>query len=121
VLLVEDEASIRALLVRVLEQAGYTVLAASDGHGALALVQGAGRPIDVLVTDMVMPGISGPEVAAILLDRMPALRVLCMSGYAEQSATYQGLGGAVSDFIAKPFVADDLLRRLRGLLDAPAH
>jgi len=65
----------------------------------------------------VMPDLSGPELAAILLDRIRGLRVLCMSGYAEQSAAYQGLGGAVADFIAKPFTASQLLGTVRGLLD----
>ena len=73
--------------------------------------------MDLLLTDMVMPDLSGPELAAIMLDRVAGLRVLCMSGYAEQSAAYQGLGGAVADFIAKPFTADQLLGRVRSLLD----
>jgi two-component system cell cycle sensor histidine kinase/response regulator CckA len=120
VLLVEDEAAIRSLMTRVLERAGYRVLSAPDPHAALALPPADLGSVNLLLTDMVMPELSGPELAAILLDRVPGLRVLCMSGYAEQSAAYQGLGGAVADFIAKPFTADQLLGTVRNLLDVPA-
>jgi len=117
VLLVEDEPAIRLLMTRVLERAGYKVLVAADPHSALALPAADLASVSLLVTDMVMPDLSGPELAAILLDRIRGLRVLCMSGYAEQSAAYQGLGGAVADFIAKPFTASQLLGTVRGLLD----
>ena len=117
VLLVEDEPAIRGLMARVLERAGYHVLVAQDPHEALAMQPATLESVDLLLTDMVMPDLSGPELAAIMLDRVRGLRVLCMSGYAEQSAAYQGLGGAVADFIAKPFTADQLLRMVRNLLD----
>jgi two-component system cell cycle sensor histidine kinase/response regulator CckA len=120
ILVVEDEPAIRALMTRVLERAGYRVIAASAPPEALALPPGDLEAVDLLLTDMVMPDLSGPELAAILLDRVRGLRVLCMSGYAEQSAAYQGLGGAVADFIAKPFTAAQLLETVRGLLDVPA-
>jgi PAS domain S-box-containing protein len=116
-LLVEDEPALRALVARVLERAGYHVLVAPDPHTALAMPGAELESVSLLVTDMVMPDLSGPELAAILLDRVRGLRVLCMSGYAEQSAAYQGLGGAVADFIAKPFTADQLLIAIRSLLD----
>ncbi len=119
VLLVEDEPAIRGLMTRVLERAGYHVLVAPDPHSALVLPTAELESVDLLLTDMVMPDLSGPELAAIMLDRVPGLRVLCMSGYAEQSAAYQGLGGAVADFIAKPFTAEQLLCRVRSLLDVP--
>ncbi len=117
VLLVEDEPAIRSLIARVLDRAGYHVLVAQDPHTALFLPAADLETVDLLLTDMVMPDLSGPELAAIMLDRVAGLRVLCMSGYAEQSAAYQGLGGAVADFIAKPFTADQLLGRVRSLLD----
>jgi len=117
ILLVEDEPAIRVLMTRVLERAGYKVLVAADPHSALAMSTGDLDSVSLLLTDMVMPDLSGPELAAILLDRIRGLRVLCMSGYAEQSAAYQGLGGAVADFIAKPFTASQLLTTVRTLLD----
>ncbi len=120
VLIVEDEPAIRSLMSRVLERAGYRVLSAPDPHTALATPPSELESVDLLLTDMVMPDLSGPELAAILLDRVPNLRVLCMSGYAEQSAAYQGLGGAATDFIAKPFTAEQLLSTVRGLLDVRA-
>ena len=118
VLLVEDEDSVRVLVRRVLERYGYRVIAAASPDAALALPAADLAAVNLLLTDMVMPGFSGPELAAILLDRQPALRVLCMSGYAEQSAESQGLGGVATDFIAKPFTAPGLGRKVRELLDA---
>jgi two-component system, cell cycle sensor histidine kinase and response regulator CckA len=120
ILVVEDEPAIRGLMTRVLERAGYRVLTAAEPHTALAMPAAELESVSLLVTDMVMPDLSGPELAAILLDRVQGLRVLCMSGYAEQSAAYQGLGPAVADFIAKPFTADQLLTTIRKLLDV-AH
>ncbi len=118
IMLVEDEPALRSLMARVLERAGYRVLVAPHPHAALATPPGVLDGVALLLTDMVMPDLSGPELAAILLDRVRGLRVLCMSGYAEQSAAYQGLGAAVTDFIAKPFTAEQLLVTIRGLLDA---
>jgi CheY-like chemotaxis protein len=118
VLLVEDEDSVRALVRRVLERYGYRVVVAANPDEALALPAAELASVDLLLTDMVMPRLSGPELAAILMDRLPGLRVLCMSGYAEQSAESQGLGGVATDFIAKPFTAPGLGRKVRELLDA---
>ena len=117
ILLVEDEDSVRALVKRVLERYGYRVVSVSNPDQALGLTAEVLASVDLLLTDMVMPGFSGPELAAILMDRLPGLRVLCMSGYAEQSAEHQGLGGVATAFIAKPFTAPGLGSKVRELLD----
>jgi two-component system cell cycle sensor histidine kinase/response regulator CckA len=118
ILVVEDEEAVRTLVRRVLERYGYRVITASGPHEALSLPAADLASIDLLVTDMVMPGLSGPELAAMLMDRQPHLRVLCMSGYADLSAEHQGLGGVATEFIAKPFTAPVLGRKVRELLDA---
>ncbi len=118
ILVVEDEETVRTLVRRVLERYGYRVITAPGPDAALALPAADLASIDLLVTDMVMPGLSGPELAAMLMDRLPLLRVLCMSGYADLSAEHQGLGGVATAFIAKPFTAPALGRKVRELLDA---
>jgi nitrogen-specific signal transduction histidine kinase/CheY-like chemotaxis protein len=120
ILLVEDEKSVRAFVTRVLERQGYRVIAKAGPNDVLLLPPEELASADLLLTDMVMPGLSGPELAAILLDRVPGLRVLCMSGYAAESAAHQGLGGVAREFLAKPFTPDALARKVRELLDAPA-
>jgi hypothetical protein len=117
ILVVEDAEPIRRLIARVLEGAGYRVLHDARPGDALARSRGQLASVDLLLTDMVMPEMSGPELAAVLLDRVPGLRVLCMSGYAEQAAESQGLGAAVSDFLPKPFQAGELTAAVRQLLD----
>jgi signal transduction histidine kinase/CheY-like chemotaxis protein len=117
ILVVEDSEPIRALAVRVLERLGYRVLQDARPADALRRTPADLSGVDLLLTDMVMPDMTGPELAAVLLDRVPRLRVLCMSGYAEQAAQAQGLGAAVSDFLAKPFDAEELAHAVRGLLD----
>ena len=118
ILVVEDEEAVRTLVRRVLERYGYRVITAPGPDAALSLPAADLASIDLLVTDMVMPRLSGPELAAILMDRLPRLRVLCMSGYADLSAEHQGLGGVATDFIAKPFTAPALGQKVRELLDA---
>jgi len=120
VLVVEDDDTVRGLVCRVLEQHGYAVLEACDGEAALALLErGETRP-DLLLTDTVMPSMSGPELAAKAagLDRWDA-RVLFMSGYAPEAL--QRLGGFGSDaLVQKPFSPADLLAAVREALDRPA-
>ena len=117
VLLVEDEAGVRKLSKRILESAGYRVLEAANGGEAEQLfVEHAGR-IDLLVTDVVMPGIGGPELLRRLRDRTPTLRVLYMSGYTEQSAARIAGIDRGQPFVQKPFRAAELVRHVRDALD----
>jgi CheY-like chemotaxis protein len=119
VLLVEDEEVVRDVVRQMLERQGYEVLVAGDGADALALAERHGGSIDVLATDVVMPRMSGREVADRLLPLRPDLRVLFMSGYTEDPAVWEGLEERKA-FLQKPFTAGDLSAALRGLLAARA-
>ncbi len=119
VLLVDDTESLREMIERVLTGFGYTVLVARDGAQALEVSDGHPGPIDLLLTDVVMPGIGGPELAVRLRMRRPAMRVLLMSGYDEHSLASSA--GGYASFIAKPFRPEALGRRIRELLDSPGQ
>jgi PAS domain S-box-containing protein len=118
VLLVEDEAVVRMLVCEMLERAGFTVLEAPDAARARDLAAGHEGTIDLLLTDVVMPGMSGPELAAELVDERPDLRVLFTSGYTEGALDGEGALREGQAFLAKPFTAAALAQKLRGLLDA---
>lgn len=107
VLLVEDEPSLRRLVERVLSEAGYDVLVASDGQEALRVARNATSPIDLLVTDVVMPQMSGPALARSLKEKQQDLPVVFVSGYADHHAE-AGLD-VDAHFLAKPFAPPDLL------------
>ena len=117
VLLVEDEVALRNLVQILLAEAGYHVLVAASSREALALGSAAGVQIDLLVTDVVMPGLSGPQLAGELLRRRPELQVLYMSGYVGDALTEQGLDEG-ANLIHKPFKPEQLLRLIRDMLDA---
>jgi two-component system, cell cycle sensor histidine kinase and response regulator CckA len=117
VLLVEDEAGVRKLAKRILDGAGYRVLEAADGAEAEKLFAEHAGSIDLLVTDVVMPGIGGPELLRRLQDLAPTLRVLYMSGYTEQSAARIAGIDRGEPFVQKPFRAAELLHFVRQGLD----
>ena len=118
VLVVEDESMVRSMAVKVLRGAGYDVLEAGDGEEALRLVTGAkGRKIDLLVTDVVMPRLGGPELASRLRARMPDLRVLFVSGYTDQALDLRQLPGERTAFLSKPFSPSALAQKIREVLD----
>jgi PAS domain S-box-containing protein len=120
VLVVEDENAIRAVAVRVLGLQGYQVLDAASGTEALGVAATHGKPIDLLMTDMVMPGMTGPELAQALLARQPSLKVLFTSGYSADAVARQfGMGDDVH-FISKPYGIADLAREVRKVLDGDA-
>ncbi len=117
VLLVEDEAGVRRLSRRILENAGYRVLEAANGDDAEKTFAQHGTSIDLVITDVIMPGFGGPELLRRLQMQAPSLKVLYMSGYTEQSAAHQaGLGHGLP-FVQKPFTAADFLRHVRATLD----
>jgi signal transduction histidine kinase/DNA-binding response OmpR family regulator len=116
ILLVEDDSSVRLTSVRVLESFGYRVLSAGSPEDALALVQRAGQ-IDLVLSDVVMPGMSGVELAGQLAKLRPGLPVHFMSGYAQSAVERQGLADVAGRLLAKPFTAQALARHVRKALD----
>jgi two-component system cell cycle sensor histidine kinase/response regulator CckA len=116
ILLVEDDPAVRDLARAVLEAKGYLVLAAADGAEALALAARHAGPVDVLLTDVVMPGLSGREVAERLSAARPALRVVYMSGYPDDIIGQRGVIEPHVRFLQKPFTASTLLARVREAL-----
>ncbi len=121
-LVVEDEDTVRALTLRVLADAGYAVVAARHGAEALELVRQ--MPIDLVVSDVVMPGMGGAELAERLAAERPGLPLVFMSGYTGEEVARRGLASAEERFLQKPFAAESLLHKVRELLDAaltPTH
>jgi len=116
ILLVEDDHAVRSMIQQVLRHQGYTVLEAVDGAEAMLLCEDAGQRIDLLLTDSIMPGMSGRELAERLIAVRPALSVLVMSGYSEDRVLEQGLP-ANAAFIQKPFAGSELVSRVRTVLD----
>ncbi len=116
-LVVENEAPIRSLLSQGLERLGYTVLSAESGDVALALVQQHTGPIALVITDVVMPDMSGPELVRRLGAARPGLRTLFMSGYADDALGAENELPADVNFIQKPFSPTALARRVREILD----
>jgi DNA-binding NtrC family response regulator len=105
---------------RILVRTGYRVLTAADTVEALRLADEEPAPIDLLLTDVIMPGASGKELATQLVLRRPATKVLYMSGYPEDVIVHQGVLERDVNLIEKPFTADALLDKVRDILQAPA-
>jgi PAS domain S-box-containing protein len=118
ILVVEDEPAVLTLSRRALEAQGYVVLAASDAAAALRVVERHGGTIHLLLTDVVMPGLSGRELADRLGAQRPGIRVLYMSGYPGDAVVQHGTLPAGSAFLQKPFSPDGLARKVRDVLDA---
>ena len=117
VLVVEDQAEVRTLTTRILEARGYTVLEAAGADDALRLVDGNGERIDLLLTDVVMPGMNGRELAARLTAQRGDLKVLFVSGYTGEAIRQHGLLESGAAFLQKPFSPDVLARKVRDVLD----
>jgi len=115
-LLAEDEPQVRALLGRALRERGYAVLAAADGETALALARRHEGPIDLLVTDVVMPRLGGRALASSMRALRPGMPVLYVSGHPEGPGFSQALEEPRTGYVAKPFSAEELLRKVRELL-----
>jgi len=117
ILIAEDEKSVRITLEQFLGDLGYVVLAAAAPEEALNLASAREGAIDLLITDVVMPGMSGRTLAARLAERRPGLRCLFMSGYTADVIAHRGVLDAGTDFLAKPFTRDELARKVREILD----
>ena len=117
ILLVEDEPSIRALMRRLLENAGYSVVEARNAHEALTKARKHAGELELLVTDIVMPDIDGFALERRLSSEHPDLKVLFLSGYARDSVAVRGgLKEAGKDFLLKPFTRDSLLKKVQMVL-----
>jgi CheY-like chemotaxis protein len=119
VLVVEDDRNVRQVAVRALESGGYRVLAASGGEEALQLARGEAGPVHLVLTDVVMPGLGGREVARRVVEMKPEARVLYVSGYTNDAIGKDGVQDEGIEFLPKPFTASTLLDRVRTLLDRP--
>ncbi|HEV8266737.1 MAG TPA: ATP-binding protein, partial [Thermoanaerobaculia bacterium] len=119
ILLVEDEAPLRELNTRILREHGYDVIVANGGESALALASERTGRIDLLLTDVVMPGLSGSALAQALLEKRPETLVVYTSGYTSDALVRHGVSDATAAFLAKPFTPRALAKRVREVLDAP--
>jgi PAS domain S-box-containing protein len=120
VLLAEDEADVRELAREFLVAAGYTVIEARNGQEALKLAAERAEEIDLLVSDLVMPGMTGQQLAALLQQQDSSLRVIFMSGYSEHAAAEAAQAGSSVRILTKPFNRMALLRTIREVLGTPA-
>jgi CheY-like chemotaxis protein len=118
ILIVEDEVNLRRLARQYLERQGYKILEAEDGAAALQIVDGHEGAIDLLLTDVIMPGMNGRELAAQVVKLLPNIRVLYMSGYAENAVGHDGTIDAGINLLQKPFSLPALKDRVRELLDS---
>jgi len=117
ILVVEDDAAIRRLARKSLVIYGYTVLEAKGGQEALKIGRAYEKRIHLLLSDVIMPGISGRELADRLQFIIPELKVIYMSGYADDAISRYGVLDPKVNFIEKPFLPEDLARRVREVLD----
>jgi signal transduction histidine kinase/FixJ family two-component response regulator len=116
ILVVEDNSAVRSVLCRVLRDAGYTVLDASDAVQASSICESHEKPIHLLLTDVVMPGVSGPELAVELLERRAEMKVLFMSGYSGSAITRHGVLREGLVYLQKPFSPGSVTRAVRSAL-----
>lgn len=118
ILIVEDEISVRILAARAIESAGHTVALADDGEEGLALISAAGGRFDLIVSDIRMPAMDGIEMAKAAAARFPGLRILLMTGYADQRERAADLSHIVVDVLQKPFTLVQIRDRVTAALAA---
>jgi CheY-like chemotaxis protein len=116
ILVAEDEAVVREMVIAALERLGYRVMAASTGEEAVRLIDRLGDEIDLLLTDVVMPGMSGRELSKQLCAAHPQTKVLYLSGYTEDAIVHQGVLEPGTAFLQKPFTLQMLSRKVREVL-----
>ena len=117
ILLVDDEQSVRAIVVKILRRAKYHVIEAENGEAALRIAKAHPGKIDIVLTDMYMPGLRGPEVVQAIAPIRPGLRALFMSGYADQDSRTAVPPGA--NFLNKPFSGHELTAAVEAVLKGP--
>ena len=118
VLVVEDAESIRKMVCAMLGQAGYLCMEAGDGEEAFRLIHGAPSAVNLILTDVMMPRMGGPELARRVAQSWPELRILFMSGFSEDPVV-RSIERSQSLFLAKPFTAGALLDKVRTILGSP--
>jgi PAS domain S-box-containing protein len=118
ILVIEDDEAVREIASRALEEAGYDVVVAESGPAALELLQQTDRPVRLAVIDLVLPGMSGPEIALEVVVRAPGVRVIFTSGYPDSEIRRRGLLATPTTFIQKPFTPEALVRAVQQELDA---
>ena len=118
ILLVDDEQSVRSIVMKILQRAKYKVLEAENGEAAIRIADSHPDKIDLLISDMYMPGLRGPEVAVAIAPKRPGLRVLFMSGYADQDSRSGVPIGA--NFLNKPFSGKELTAKVEAALKGPS-
>jgi CheY-like chemotaxis protein len=116
ILVVEDEEMVRGLICEVLRREGYRVVACGDADEGIEASKRHGPGIDLLLTDVVMPGMNGPEMATRIQETLPQLRVVFMSGYSEQALARQGQVDASFEYLQKPFTLKTLTQKLAKVL-----
>jgi CheY-like chemotaxis protein len=121
ILLVEDEPAVRRMAAEVLLNIGYRVIAAPSGADALRMAAKHEGPLDLLLTDVVMPGMTGPELARQFHSKFPRMRILYMSGYTDDAIEKHGLRGRTVRLLQKPFTHETLARGIREALGPVAQ
>jgi two-component system cell cycle sensor histidine kinase/response regulator CckA len=116
VLLVEDDATVRAAIRRGLQSSGFAVLEAADGEAGLAIALNRGRAIDVLITDLMMPGMNGRELSDAVRDVYPEMLVVFISGYADDTVDTRSLTDERHSYLAKPFSSPQLRATIQQLM-----
>ncbi len=116
ILLVEDSGVVREVIVRMLDAGGFSVIPASGGEEALSISRRGGVSFDLLLTDIVMPEMSGVELADRMERERPGTRILFMTGYAEEAVVNEGILGKQRECIGKPFSQEQITRRVRKIL-----
>ncbi len=117
ILLVEDEDAVRSFVTEVLEDSGYKVLPAENGPNALTLCQNYSEPIDLLISDVIMPKMGGAELKNQVVNLIPGIKVLFISGYTNDSMAGRGIDDPNLAFLEKPFTPDSLTRKVREVLE----
>lgn len=118
ILAVEDDAALRKLFRRILERGGYTVLQAANGKEALRVIEQQDGRIDLVISDVMMPVMSGTEMAQRLSERYPLMKILFTSGYAQEDIVRHDVQSPGTSFLQKPIAPDVLLRAVRDILNS---
>ncbi len=118
ILVVDDDPDVRKAIINALSHNGYRVLEAADGREALELLETLEGPLHLIISDVVMPKLGGRDLVEIVRDIYPGIKIIYISGYPDKAVAEPGLEGAAGEFIAKPFSAESLVKKVRELLDS---